>query len=377
MRRKANPTSPRIGVVLLALVAALLPLAVQAERIKDIADVVGVRDNQLMGYGLVVGLDGTGDSPQTSSPFTLQGMVSMLERMGINLRNRVADMRPDNVAAVMVTATLPPYASQGQKLDVSVSSLGDADSLRGGTLLMTPLKGPDDRVYAVAQGAVSLGGFGAEGQGAQVQVNHLTAGRIPNGALVERAPPEGLKGKSTIRLALRETDFTTAARVARSVDQELGGDYAKAANPGTVRVQVPQTYRDQVVPLVARLEGLQVRTDRKARVVMDERTGTVIIGKNVRVHPVAVSHGNLSITITEKPQVSQPASFGQGVTTVVPRTEIEAGQEKAELVMLEPGVELSSLVGALNSIGASPNDLIAILRAIKEAGALSAELKVM
>jgi len=377
VRRKANPTSPRIGVVLLALVAALLPLAVQAERIKDIADVVGVRDNQLMGYGLVVGLDGTGDSPQTSSPFTLQGMVSMLERMGINLRNRVADMRPDNVAAVMVTATLPPYASQGQKLDVSVSSLGDADSLRGGTLLMTPLKGPDDRVYAVAQGAVSLGGFGAEGQGAQVQVNHLTAGRIPNGALVERAPPEGLKGKSTIRLALRETDFTTAARVARSVDQELGGDYAKAANPGTVRVQVPQTYRDQVVPLVARLEGLQVRTDRKARVVMDERTGTVIIGKNVRVHPVAVSHGNLSITITEKPQVSQPASFGQGVTTVVPRTEIEAGQEKAELVMLEPGVELSSLVGALNSIGASPNDLIAILRAIKEAGALSAELKVM
>jgi flagellar P-ring protein precursor FlgI len=369
--------SLRTGVALLALVAALLPLAVQAERIKDIADVVGVRDNQLMGYGLVVGLDGTGDSPQTSSPFTLQGMVSMLERMGINLRNRVGDMRPDNVAAVMVTATLPPYASQGQKLDVSVSSLGDADSLRGGTLLMTPLKGPDDRVYAVAQGALSLGGFGAEGQGAQVQVNHLTAGRIPNGALVERAPPEGLKGKSTIRLALRETDFTTAARVARSVDQELGGDYAKAANPGTVRVQVPQTYRDQVVPLVARLEGLQVRTDRKARVVMDERTGTVIIGKNVRVHPVAVSHGNLSITITEKPQVSQPASFGQGVTTVVPRTEIEAGQEKAELVMLDPGVELSSLVGALNSIGASPNDLIAILRAIKEAGALSAELKVM
>ena len=377
MRRELKNSVVRGGVVLLALVAALLPLAVQAERIKDIADVVGVRDNQLMGYGLVVGLDGTGDAPQTSSPFTLQAMVSMLERMGINLRNRVGDMRPSNVAAVMVTATLPPYASQGQKLDISVSSVGDADSLRGGTLLMTPLKGPDDRVYAVAQGAVSLGGFGASGQGGQVKVNHLTAGRIPNGALVERAPPEGLKGKDTLRLALRQTDFTTASRVARTVNQELGGDYAKAQDPGTVRVKVPGSYEDRMVPLVARLEGLQVRTDRKARVVMDERTGTVIIGKNVRVHPVAVSHGNLSIAITEKPQVSQPASFGKGVTTVVPRTDIEAGQEEAELVMLQPGVELSSLVGALNSIGATPTDLIAILRAIKEAGALSAELKIM
>ncbi|MFA9461468.1 flagellar basal body P-ring protein FlgI [Thiohalorhabdus methylotrophus] len=373
---KAHRTIRRLAGIGILLLAGL-PLAAQAERIKDIADVVGVRDNQLMGYGLVVGLDGTGDSPQTSSPFTLKSMVSMLERMGINLRQEVDSMRPDNVAAVMVTATLPPYTSQGQKINVSVSSLGDAESLQGGVLVMTPLKGPDGQVYAVAQGPVSLGGFGAQGEGGEVQVNHLTSGSIPNGALVERELPISMNGKKTLRLALRQTDFTTATRVARSVDKELGGDYAQATDPGTVRVEVPSNYQDRVVPLVSRLENLSVRTARKARVVLDERTGTVIIGKNVRVHPVAVSHGNLNITITEKPQVSQPASFGAGVTTVVPRTEIEAGEEKADLILLQPGVDLSSLVGALNSIGASTRDLIAILRAIKEAGALTAELKII
>ena len=371
-----TPVLRRIAVGLILAMAAL-PAVAQAERIKDIADVVGVRDNQLMGYGLVVGLDGTGDSPQTSSPFTLQAMVSMLERMGINLRDRVGDIRPSNVAAVMVTATLPPYASQGQKIDVEVSSVGDADSLRGGTLLMTPLRGPDNQVYAVAQGAVSLGGFGSGGQGGSVQVNHLNAGRIPNGALVENAPPDGLQNKNSLRLALRQTDFTTANRVAKSVNQELGGEFAKASDPGTVRVEVPDSYQNEMVPLVARLESLEVKTDRKARVVLDERTGTVVIGEDVRIHPVAISHGNLSITITEEPQVSQPASFGEGVTTVVPRTDVEAGQEEAELVMLQPGVDLSSLVGALNSIGTTPTDLVAILRAIKQSGALSAELEVI
>lgn len=376
MRREGTAAFRRMAVGLILAMAAL-PAVVQAERIKDVADVVGVRDNQLLGYGLVVGLDGSGDSPQTSSPFTLQSMVSMLERMGINLRDRVGSMRPSNVAAVMVTATLPPYASQGQKIDVTVSSVGDADSLRGGTLLMTPLRGANDQVYAVAQGAVSLGGFGAGGQGGQVQVNHLNAGRIPNGALVENAPPDGLDNQSTLRLALRQTDFTTANRVAQSVNQELGGQFAKATDPGTVRVGVPDDYKDRLVPLMARLESLQVRTDRKAKVVLDERTGTVVIGDKVRIHPVAISHGNLSITITEKPEVSQPASFGEGVTTVVPRTEVEAGQEEAELVLLQPGVELSSLVGALNSIGTTPTDLVAILRAIKQSGALSAELEVI
>ena len=358
----------------LALLLAALPAAVQAERLKDIADVVGVRDNQLMGYGLVVGLDGSGDS---ANPMQLQSLVSMMERRGINLRDEVGNLEAPNVAAVMVTAELPPFASQGQNLDVTVSSLGDAESLQGGTLLMTPLKGPDDQVYAVAQGAVSLGGYGAQGQAGETQVNHLTAGRIPNGALVEREPPGDLAGKQQLRLSLRRADFTTANRVARSVDEELGGDFAKAVDPSSVRVQIPSEYRSHVVPLMARLESLQVKTDRKARVVLDERTGTVIIGKHVRVHPVAVSHGNLSIKITEKPQVSQPASFGQGVTTVVPRTQIEAGEEEADLIMLQPGVDLSSLVGALNSIGASSRDLIAILRAIKEAGALSAELKII
>ena len=364
-------------LLLLALVGLGVPLGSQAERIKDIADVVGVRDNQLVGYGLVVGLNGTGDSVQNASPFTRQSMVSMFERMGINLRDQVGSLRPSNTAAVMVTAELPPYTSQGQEIDVTVSSIGDADSLQGGQLLMTPLRGADDQVYAVAQGAVTLAGFGGGGQGGSVQVNHLTAGRIPGGGLVEKAPPTDIRGRDNLRLSLRQTDFTTASRVAKTLDNELGGDFAKAEDAGTVRVTIPDNYQDRIVPLMARLERLQVRTNRKARVVLDERTGTVIIGADVRVHPVAISHGNLSIRITEEPEVNQPASFGEGVTTVVPRTDIEAGEEEADLVMIEPGVELSSLVGALNSIGASSRDLVAIMRAIKEAGALSAELEVI
>lgn len=357
------------------LVALLAAGAAQAERIKDVADVVGVRDNQLMGYGLVVGLDGTGDNAQGGSPFTLQSMASMLERKGVNLRERVGDLDPANVAAVMVTADLPTSIAQGQRIDITVSSIGDAESLRGGTLLMTPLKGPDGEVYAVGQGSMSMGNLG-EGQAGGDPVSHPTVGRIPEGALVEQEVPSRVADKGTVRLALREADFTTAARVAGRVNSELNGDYAEATDPGSVRVKVPQDYRDQVVPLVSRLESLEVRTDQKARVVLDERTGTVIIGEHVRVKPVAISHGNLSIAVSEKPQVGQPATFGDGMGRSLPDGKMAEGGE-ADVVMLQPGVRLSSLVGALNAIGAQPGDLVAILRSIKRSGALSAELEII
>lgn len=361
---------------LTALLVALLALsAAHAERIKDVADVVGVRENQLMGYGLVVGLDGTGDNAQGGSPFTLQSMASMMERMGVNLRERVGELDPANVAAVMVTADLPPSIAQGQRIDITVSSIGDAESLQGGTLLMTPLEGPDGEVYAVAQGSMSMGTLQA-GQGGQDQVSHATVGRIPEGALVEREVPTQVADQGTVRLALRQADFTTAARVARRVNSELDGDYAEATDPGQVEVAVPEDYRDQVVPLVSRLESLEVRTDRKAKVVLDERTGTVIIGKHVRVHPVAISHGNLSLTVSEEPQVSQPASYGDGYAESVPEPELAEGGQ-ANVVMLQPGVRLSALVGALNAIGARPGDLVAILRAIKQADGLSAELEII
>jgi flagellar P-ring protein precursor FlgI len=357
------------------LVALLATTAAHAERIKDVADVVGVRENQLMGYGLVVGLDGTGDNAQGGSPFTLQSMVSMLERKGVNLRERVGDLDPANVAAVMVTADLPPAIAQGQRIDVTVSSIGDAESLRGGTLLMTPLKGADDKVYAVAQGSMSMGNLQA-GQAGQGQVSHLTVGQIPEGALVEREVPTQIAERGMVRLALRQADFTTAARVARRVNSDLGGEYAKATDPGLVKVQVPEDYRDEVVPLVSRLESLTVRTDRKAKVVLDERTGTVIIGDHVRVHPVAISHGNLSLTVSEEPQVSQPASYGDGLEESVPQGQLADGKQ-ANVVMLQPGVRLSKLVGALNAIGAQPGDLVAILRAVKQSGALSAKLEII
>jgi len=361
----------RIALTLLIL---LLPLEVFSARLKDLMEVEGVRGNYLVGYGVVVGLKGTGDGDQTK--FTVQSVVNMLEKFGVRVPKEQVKLK--NAAAVMVTAYLPPNVKPGQRIDVQVSAIGDAKSLQGGTLLLTPLIGSDGQVYAVAQGPVSIGGFAAGGAGAQVAVNHPTVGRVPNGAIVEREVPAGdLNSLDRITLSLRTEDFTTAQRVAEALNQYLRGNYAKAVDIKTIELEVPKNYRGRVVPLLAEIGNLEVRPDIPARVVIDERTGTVVIGENVRISKVAVAHGNLSVEVKETPQVVQPFPFGQGETVVVPRTEVKAKEEKARIVVLEEGATLGELVRALNAVGATARELIAVLQAIKEAGALHAELVIM
>jgi flagellar P-ring protein precursor FlgI len=358
----------------LALLILLFPLEVFAVRLKDLMEVEGVRGNYLVGYGVVVGLKGTGDGDQTK--FTVQSIVNMLEKFGVRVPKEQVKLK--NAAAVMVTAYLPPNVKPGQRIDVQVSAIGDAKSLQGGTLLLTPLIGPDGQVYAVAQGPVSIGGFAAGGAGAQVAVNHPTVGRVPNGAIVEREVPAGdLNSLDRLTLSLRTADFTTAQRVAEALNQYLRGNYAKAVDMKTIELEVPKNYRGRVVPLLAEIGNLEVRPDIPARVVIDERTGTVVIGENVRISKVAVAHGNLSVEVRETPQVVQPFPFGQGETVVVPRTEVKAKEEKARIVVLEEGATLGELVRALNAVGATARELIAVLQAIKEAGALHAELVIM
>jgi flagellar P-ring protein precursor FlgI len=358
----------------LALLILLFPLEVFAVRLKDLMEVEGVRGNYLVGYGVVVGLKGTGDGDQTK--FTVQSVVNMLEKFGVRVPKEQVKLK--NAAAVMVTAYLPPNVKPGQRIDVQVSAIGDAKSLQGGTLLLTPLIGPDGQVYAVAQGPVSIGGFAAGGAGAQVAVNHPTVGRVPNGAIVEREVPAGdLNSLDRLTLSLRTEDFTTAQRVAEALNQYLRGNYAKAVDIKTIELEVPKNYRGRVVPLLAEIGNLEVRPDIPARVVIDERTGTVVIGENVRISKVAVAHGNLSVEVRETPQVVQPFPFGQGETVVVPRTEVKAKEEKARIVVLEEGATLGELVRALNAVGATARELIAVLQAIKEAGALHAELVIM
>ena len=358
----------------LALLILLFPLEVFAARLKDLMEVEGVRGNYLVGYGVVVGLKGTGDGDQTK--FTVQSVVNMLEKFGVRVPKEQVKLK--NAAAVMVTAYLPPNVKPGQRIDVQVSAIGDAKSLQGGTLLLTPLIGPDGQVYAVAQGPVSIGGFAAGGAGAQVAVNHPTVGRVPNGAIVEREVPAGdLNSLDRLTLSLRTEDFTTAQRVAEALNQYLRGNYAKAVDMKTIELEVPKNYRGRVVPLLAEIGNLEVRPDIPARVVIDERTGTVVIGENVRISKVAVAHGNLSVEVRETPQVVQPFPFGQGETVVVPRTEVKAKEEKARIVVLEEGATLGELVRALNAVGATARELIAVLQAIKEAGALHAELVIM
>jgi flagellar P-ring protein precursor FlgI len=360
--------------VALALLILLFPLEVFAARLKDLMEVEGVRGNYLVGYGVVVGLKGTGDGDQTK--FTVQSVVNMLEKFGVRVPKEQVKLK--NAAAVMVTAYLPPNVKLGQRIDVQVSAIGDAKSLQGGTLLLAPLIGPDGQVYAVAQGPVSIGGFAAGGAGAQVAVNHPTVGRVPNGAIVEREVPAGdLNSLEKITLSLRTEDFTTAQRVAEALNQYLRGNYAKAVDMKTIELEVPKNYRGRVVPLLAEIGNLEVRPDIPARVVIDERTGTVVIGENVRISKVAVAHGNLSVEVRETPQVVQPFPFGQGETVVVPRTEVKAKEEKARIVVLEEGATLGELVRALNAVGATARELIAVLQAIKEAGALHAELVIM
>jgi flagellar P-ring protein precursor FlgI len=379
--RAPRPTSPprAAAPLLAALVAAALalmlglPSAAASSRIKDIVDVQGVRDNMLVGYGLVVGLDGSGDS-LNGSPFTEQSLIGMLERLGVNIRGDQLDT--DNLAAVMVTATLPPFTGQGTRIDVSVSSLGDADSLLGGTLLVTPLLGADGEVYAVAQGSVSVGGFNAEGDAAEVTQGVPTAGRIPGGAIVEREIPFALQELTSVRLSLRNPDFTTARRVAEAINAHAGRPLARATNPASVEVDLGGADPMQVI---TEIEQLRIDPDQPARVVIDESTGVIVMGENVRVSTVAIAQGNLTVRVTETPQVSQPNPFAEeGEAVEVPRTDIQVDEDgDRRLGILGQSVSLQDLVEGLNALGVGPRDMISILQSIKAAGALQADIEAM
>ena len=363
-----------LGAAFLVAAAGFAPAPAEAgPRIKDIADFEGVRENQLVGYGLVVGLAGTGDSLR-NSPFTRQSLTAMLERLGVAAEGNV---NTRNVAAVMVTANLPPFASQGSRIDVTVSALGDARSLAGGQLLVTSLVGADQQVYAVAQGPIAIGGFSAEGDAGSVSRGVPTAGRISNGALVERELMFDIAGQDTLRLALRNPDFTTAQRMAAAINEAVGPGAAAALNPGTVLLAQPEGYQGDMVDLVARVESLEVDVDLPARIVIDEASGVIVMGENVRVSTVAIAQGSLTIAISENPQVSQPLPFGEGETTVVPRTDITVQEEQGGLAVIEGGVPLSELVSGLNALGVSPRDMISILQALKAAGAIQADIEVM
>ncbi len=356
--------------------ALLWPWLLHADsRIKDLADFEGVRENQLVGYGLVVGLNGTGDS-LNNSPFTRQSLQAMLERLGVNTRN--SNLRTANVAAVMVTGNLPPFAAQGTRMDVTVSALGDSKSLQGGTLLVTPLMAADGEVYAVAQGSIAVGGFSAQGNGASIVRGVPTVGRISNGAIVEREVKFRLEAMKTLRLSLRNPDLTTARRMVVAINTFLGSRAARANDPSTVRLRIPKSYRGNIVALLTDIEQLLIRPDQVAKVVIDENSGIIVMGSRVRVSEVAIAQGNLTVSITETPQVSQPGPLSRGRTTVVPRTDIEVrnGRDR-KLAILNRGVSLRQLVDGLNALGIGPRDMISILQAIKAAGALQAEVEVM
>ena len=358
----------------LACLVALLVIAPQGEavRIKDIAAFSGVRDNQLIGYGLVVGLSGTGD--KTSSVFTMRSMVNMLERMGVSVDMR--QMKPKNVAAVMVTAKMPVSAKPGTRLDVTVSSLGDATSLLGGVLLQTPLTGVDGKIYGLAQGAMTLGGFSVEGEAAAATKNITTVGMIPGGALVERSVPFEFNDQDKLTLHLRQPDFSTSMQIAERLNAAMGGQFATAIDGASVDLAVPNEYRGNLVPLMASVENIEITPESPAKVVVDEKTGTVVLGRDVRISRAAVAHGNLSVLITEYQDVSQPGPFSSGNTVVSPQTEINVNEQNRRLMMVE-GATLQELVDGLNAIGATPRDLITILRTLKTAGALHADLEVM
>lgn len=360
--------------ILTILLILAITTTAHAARIKDLASFEGVRDNQLVGYGLVVGLNGTGDSDQAR--VQLQSIVTMLERMGVSVNVNLIKVK--NVAAVMVTSTLPPFAKQGNKLDVLVSSIGDAKSVAGGTLIMTPLKGADNQVYAVAQGSVLTNSFAFAGQGANAQKNHPTAGRIPSAALVERELPNTLLGKSTLRLNLNTADFTTATRIAAAINDKFSAKVASTTDPGSVLLQIPGSYSNRTVEFAAALEALEVKPDIQAKVVLNERTGTIVMGENVRISTVAVSHGNLSLVIKETPKVSQPAPLSKtGETVVVPRTDLKVKEEISRLTVMPEGSSIGDVVRALNALGVTPRDLISILQAVKAAGALQADLTII
>ena len=365
-----------IGLAFLAASAALWwPVDAKAVRLKEIAAIQGVRSNQLMGYGLVVGLDGTGDQT-TQTPFTAQSLNAMLQQMGITVPAGVA-MQVKNVAAVMVTTTLPPFAQPGQTLDVNVSSLGNAKSLRGGTLIATPLKGADGQIYALAQGNLVISGAGAAAGGAKVQVNQLSAGRIPAGATVERAVPTPWMQGSTIQYDLQADDFNTARDVANAINKAKGPGVAEAIDGRTVNVNLP-TQAGARVAFMADLENISIeRAIPAARVVINARTGSIVLNQAVTIGPCAVAHGNLSVTISSTPVISQPNAMSQGQTVSTQKTDIKINQEPGALIQMPAGTKLTDVVKALNTLGANPQDLLAILQAMKTAGALQAELEVI
>lgn len=358
------------------LITAILILFVSNShgvRIKDIAEIKGVRGNQLVGYGLVVGLDGTGDGKK--SEFTIQSMARMLEKMGMAVDPDDIDVK--NVAAVMITSELPPFARAGSRIDVLVSSIGDAENLQGGTLLFTPLKAADGKVYAVAQGPVSTGGFSAKGAGDSIQKNFPTVGRVVGGALVEKEVYSNFAQKRTISLALNNPDFTTASRIAQAINSALNSYLAQTPDAGTIEVKVPENYYGNIVGFVSMMERLNVTPDAVAKVVLNERTGTVVMGENVRISTIAIAHGNLSIQIKESSDVSQPLPFSQGETVVTPETDISVKEDKTKLFLVDSGVNIGEVVRALNALGVSPRDLIAIFQALRAAGALQAKLEIM
>jgi flagellar P-ring protein precursor FlgI len=379
------PTRPHTAqlakafVALAALTAAtvglLWPRPAQAVRLKEIAAIQGVRSNQLMGYGLIVGLDGTGDQT-TQTPFTAQSVNAMLQQMGITMPAG-ASMQLKNVAAVLVTATLPPFAQPGQAMDVNVSSMGNAKSLRGGTLIATPLKGADGQIYAIAQGNMVVGGAGAAAGGAKVQINHLSAGRIPNGATVERSVPTPWLQGSVIQYDLQADDFNTAREVADAINKAKGSGTAEALNGRTVAVRLPAPAGERVA-FMADLENLNiVPASPAARIVINARTGSIVLNQNVTIGPCAVAHGNLTVTISSTPVISQPNPLSQGQTVATEKTDIKINQDPGSLIQMPAGTKLTEVVKALNTLGANPQDLVAILQAMKTAGALQAELEII
>ncbi len=359
-----------------ALTVAVLFISLSAPawgvRLKDIASFGGVRSNDLVGYGLVVGLSGTGD--KSGSKFTVQSMANMLESMGVKVDP--SSLKPKNVAAVMVTVKMPASAKPGARLDATISSVGDAASLLGGVLLLTPLKGVDGSVYALCQGPLAVGGFSAGGDAASATKNITTVGRIPGGAVIERSVPFTFNDQSNIAIQLHVEDFSTVKQVTDSVNRAIGGQYASSQDASTVSLAVPPQYQGNIVSLMASLENLEVRPDSRAKVVVDEKTGTVVLGANVTLSKVAVSHGNLNVVVSEQPQVSQPGAFSEGETVVTPSTQLGVKEDQRRLVLMN-GASIQELVDGLNAIGATPRDLISILRTMKSAGALHADLEVL
>ncbi|MBD8871239.1 flagellar basal body P-ring protein FlgI [Rhodanobacter sp. DHB23] len=382
LRQPRPPLRRGAGVkgAVLALAVVLLALPVvpaRADKIRDLASVGGVRTNQLIGYGLVVGLDGSGDQT-TQTPFTTQSVENMLQQFGVNIPAGVTAPQLKNAAAVTITAELPPFAKPGQAIDVTVASIGNAKSIRGGELLMSPLRGADGNVYAIAQGSVVVGGITAKGKsGSSVEKNISASGRIPGGATVERSVPSAFAGTDDLRLNLNTPDFTTVSRIVNTINRTYGSGTARAVDGGTVDVRVPQD-PTQKVAWLGTIQNLDVTPgDPPARVVVNSRTGTVVIGSDVRVSAAAVAHGSIQVTISEQPQVSQPGAFSKGQTVVVPSSNVQVSEDGGHMFKFGPGVSLDTIVRAVNQVGASPSDLISILQALKQAGALHADLVVI